>query len=106
MRGERLASNGDGTGRGGHVNFEGYDGEDGHDNSHDLRPNTQLMEGMLSPEDSMRYLYRDTTATNPLPSELVISDIMRSHYARNAGYGHHHDFSYRGEEDINGRYQQ
>ncbi len=50
----------------------------------------------FSPDSSMNYLYRDTTATN-LPSELFFPRI-------NSG-DHQADFSYRGEELHNGHYR-
>jgi hypothetical protein len=59
--------------------------------------------GMISPDDSISYLYRDTTATHVLPSDLQFSNIIRNH--PNALFQQHHDFSYRGEEEHNGQYR-
>lgn len=48
------------------------------------------------------FLYRDTTATNALPSDLHFANVLRGAHPP---YLQDHDFSYRGEEEHNGQFQ-
>jgi hypothetical protein len=65
---------------------ERHDSQD-HDNASTMSP--------FSPDSSMNYLYRDTTATN-LPTELFFPRLHSG--------DHQADFSYRGGEFHNGQY--
>lgn len=89
--------------------YERYFGELGFDHqdnasseNNDLEEASPTLRNPLLLEDSMGsslFLYRDTMATNNLPSELHIANVLRGHYPQN------HDFSYRGEEEHNGQYR-
>lgn len=98
-----------------HDLMNGYDDESNHFSASDGDAMRMIMEGGLlpssrtqseevvddestfSPDSSLRYIYRDTSATNPLPSELYFPRLHSSDPA--------HDFSYRGGEEHNGHFK-
>lgn len=63
---------------------------------------------LYSPDNSLQYRYRDTHSTTvSLPSDLIFpNNIMRVHTGGVGGRGglNVDDFSYRGEEELNGQY--
>lgn len=73
---------------------------DGHHGGNNGQERTDSQDGStmspFSPDSSMNFLYRDTTATN-LPSELFFPRLHSG--------DHQADFSYRGEEVHNGQYR-
>ena len=54
-------------------------------------------EAHYSPDISLRYMYRETSATNPLPSELYFPRLQSNDRTN--------DFSYRGGEEHNGHFK-
>jgi hypothetical protein len=80
-------------------------------NNNNVRSSNKKKPQYVPPEDfsinsssTNAYPYRDTSVnTNHLPSDLNFANIIRNN--RNSTVFHHHDFSYRGEEEHNGQYR-